>query len=66
MHELTIQELENQIRIIKQKLPSIDESIKTYTQMTKNYQAERDMLTNKLLDIESVIILLKKEEENDD
>lgn len=66
MHELTIQELENQTRIIKQKLPSIDESIKTYAQMTKNYQAERDMLTTKLLDIESVIILLKKEEENND
>ena len=63
MYELTIKELENQIRIIKQKLPSIDDSIKTYSQMAKNCQKERDDMTNRILEFENCIKFLKGTED---
>ena len=63
MYELTIKELENQIRIIKQKLPSIDDSIKTYSQMAKNCQKERDDMTNRILEFENCIKFLKETED---
>lgn len=47
--------MENQIRILKQKLPSIEESIKTYSQMTKNYEKERAEMIVKLADYEATI-----------
>ena len=62
MYELTIKELEHQIKIIKQKLSSIDDSIKTYSQMVKNYQKERDDMTNRILEFENCIEFLKKED----
>lgn len=58
MYELAIQELENQVRIINQKLPSIDESIKTYAQMTKNYEREKEELLDKKDELESVLAIL--------
>ena len=58
MYELAIQELENQVRIINQKLPSIDESIKTYAQMTKNYEREKQELLDKKDELESVLAIL--------
>ena len=58
MYKLAIQELENQVRIINQKIPSIDESIKTYAQMTKNYEREKQELLDKKDELESVLAIL--------
>ena len=63
MHELAIKELENQIRILKLKMPSIDESIKTYAQMTKNYEKERADMIIKIAEYEAAIEHLKGENE---
>ena len=60
MYELAIQEMENQLRIIHQKLPSIDESIKTYAQMTKNYEREKADLLAKQQQLLDGINLLKE------
>ena len=61
MHDLAIKELENQIRILKQKAPSIEESIKTYSQMTKNYEKERADMMIKIAEYEAAIEYLKGE-----
>ena len=42
MYEKAIEELKNQVRMIDKKMPTIEESIKTYAQMAKNYERERD------------------------
>ena len=52
--------MENQLRIIHQKLPSIDESIKTYAQMTKNYEREKADLLAKQQQLLDGINLLKE------
>ena len=61
MHDLAIKELENQIRILRQKMPSIEESIKTYAQMTKNYDKERADMKIKISEYEAAIEYLKGE-----
>ena len=63
MYEKTVEELKNQIRIIDQKLPSVEESIKTYTQMTKNYQKERDEMIAKRDEYYVVLAMLQHIEE---
>ena len=47
---------------ISRKLPTIDESIKTYEQMVKNYQHEKEELINTLKDNEEVIAFLKRKD----
>ena len=59
MYEITINELKNQIRILDQKLPSIEESIKTYAQMTKNYEKERDEMVRSIADYNRAIEFLE-------
>ena len=61
MYDLAIAELENQIRILKQKLPSVEESIKTYSQMTKNYEKERADMMIKIAEDEATIAYIKGE-----
>lgn len=61
MYELTIKELENQIRILDQKLPSVEESIKTYAQMTKNYEKERDDMVRRMAEYNQVIEFLERD-----
>ena len=58
MYEKAIQEIENQIRIIDQKLPSIEESIKTYRQMTNNYIKEREEMLDKKDELEGVLAII--------
>ena len=58
MYEKAIQEIENQIRIINQKLPSIEESIKTYRQMTNNYIKEREEMLDKKDELEGVLAII--------
>ena len=58
MYEKAIQEIENQIRIINQKLPSIEESIKTYRQMTNNYIKEKEEMLDKKDELEEVLSML--------
>ena len=58
MYEKAIQEIENQVRIINQKLPSIDESIKTYRQMTNNYIKEKEDMLDKKDELEGVLAIL--------
>ena len=60
-YELTIQELTNAIRIIKQKLPTIDESIKTYETLAKNCIKEKDEMLLKAAEYEHAIKVLKGE-----
>lgn len=62
MFEEAIEELKNQIRILNQKLPSVEESIKTYTQMTKNYEKERDDMVRKIAEYNRTIKYLEGEE----
>ena len=64
MFEEAIQELKNQIRILNQKLPSVEESIRTYTQMTKNYEKERDDMVRKIAEYNRTIKYLEEEEIN--
>ena len=64
MYEKAIEELKNQIRILDQKLPSIDESIKTYAQMTKNYEKERDEMIRKIAEYNQAIEYLNGGEED--
>ena len=59
MYEKTIEELRNQIRILDQKLPSVEESIKTYSQMAKNYEKERDNMVSKIADYNRAIEYLE-------
>lgn len=59
MYEITIDELKNQIRILDQKLPSVEESIKTYAQMTKNYEKERDDMVRRIAEYNQAIELLE-------
>ena len=65
MYQKSIEELKNQIRIIDQKLPSIDESIKTYGQMTKNYEKEKEDMLAKKHDYQMTIMCLERMEEDD-
>lgn len=58
MYEKAIQEIENQVRIINQKLPSIEESIKTYRQMTNNYIKEKEEMLDKKEELEEVLSML--------
>lgn len=60
MYEMTINELKNQIRILDQKLPSVEESIKTYAQMTKNYEKERDDMVRKIAEYNQAIEFLER------
>lgn len=62
MFELAIAEMQNQLRIINQKLPSIEESIKTYEQMAKNCQREKDEMLAKEVQLLKGITLLKEAE----
>ena len=63
MHEIAITELKNQIRILNQKLPSVEESIKTYSTMTKNYEKERDDMVLKIAEYNRTIKFLEGENE---
>lgn len=60
MYEMTINELKNQIRILDQKLPSVEESIKTYAQMTKNYEKERDYMVRRIAEYDQAIEFLER------
>lgn len=60
---MAITELKNQIRILDQKLPSIEESIKTYSAMTKNYEKERDDMVLKIAEYNHTIKFLEGENE---
>lgn len=60
MYEMTINELKNQIRILDQKLPSVEESIKTYAQMTKNYEKERDDMVRRIAEYNQAIEFLER------
>ena len=62
MYERTIAELVTRNEEISRKLPTIDESIKTYEQMVKNYQHEKEELINTLKDNEEVIAFLKRKD----
>lgn len=64
MFEEAIKELRNQIRILNQKLPSVEESIRNYTQMTKNYEKERDDMVRKIAEYNQTIKYLEGEEVN--
>ena len=59
MYEKAIAELKNQIRILNQKLPSVEESIKSYEQMTKNYKKERDDMVYKIAEFNRTIDVLE-------
>lgn len=63
MHDLVIQTLEKEIDEIRKKLPSMDESIKTYDQMAKNYRQERGLMIVRMTQCEEVIKKLKEEDD---
>ena len=63
MYEKAIEELKNQIRILNQKLPSIEESIKTYSHMTKNHERERDEIVRKIAEYNQAINFLEEGKE---
>ena len=63
MFDLAKQEIENQIRIINQKLPSIDESIKNYEALLANYRREKSEMLMKKIELEEIIKRLELKEE---
>lgn len=60
---MAITELKNQIRILELKLPSIDESVKTYSTMARNYEKERDEMVLKIAEYNRTIKFLEGENE---
>lgn len=64
MYEKTIKGLLARNEEIKHKIPTIEESIRTYAQMTDNYRRELRDLTDELEDNNAVIELLKMKEDD--
>lgn len=62
MYEKTIAALLAKNNEIARKIPSIEESIKTYAQMTENYKRELDDMQKELQQNELVIKILKEDQ----
>lgn len=63
MYKYTMQSLKKRNEEIDHKIPTIEESIKTYSQMAKNYKSELDSLIEERFQNNKVIEMLGKEEE---
>ena len=61
MYDYTIQSLKKRNEEINHKIPTIEESIKTYSQMTQNYKDELDSLIEERFQNNKVIEILEKE-----
>ena len=60
---MAIEELKNQIQILNMKLPSVEESFKTYSSMARNYEKERDEMVLKIAEYNRTIKFLEGENE---
>ena len=61
MYGYTIQSLKKRNEEIDHKIPTIEESIKTYSQMAENYKNELDSLIEERFQNNKVIEMLEKE-----
>lgn len=66
MYEFTIQALEKDNEMLRQKIPTIEESIKTYNQMAKNFAEELEIRKEQIAQNEAVINQLKLIDDNPD
>jgi len=62
MYNCTIQSLKKRNEEISHKIPTVEESIKTYSQMTQNYKDELDSLIEERFQNNKVIEMLEKED----
>ena len=61
MYKYTMQSLKKRNEEIDHKIPTIEESIKTYSQMAENYKNELDSLIEERFQNNKVIEMLEKE-----
>lgn len=64
MYGYTIQSLKKRNEEINHKIPTIEESIKTYSQMAENYKNELDSLIGERFQNNKVIEMLELEKED--
>ena len=64
MYKYTMRSLKKRNEEINQKIPTIEESIKTYSQMAKNYENELDSLIEERFQNNKVIEMLEEGGDN--
>ena len=62
MYKYTMNSLRKRNEEIDHKIPTIEESIKTYSKMAENYKNELDSLIEERFQNNKVMEILKKEE----